>query len=567
MPNQMIALQARGPQLPDLSRQTAQYANMMNMVRQSEAAQRQAQQAQQAMDIDAAQEARAVRLAEPQFAKAQSEAALADLKTGVEFNAYVYTALKNADSPEQVAGFAQRIAAAPQFQTPLYQGTLSDAVASMPTDPAQFDAWKQQTGAKALSAAQQLEQEYIKQTTGTEERLISVPKFGGGGATEVAGSRIQVAPGMTYVRGADGAVYPMPSKSGGGFDTPAPAVGTQSSRGAPGQGNTADVVYGFGEFGLPAKPLSQSTIGEVQDFQRKTLIPNTQGKVGKGPRIGTGAVGTYQFTYGTLQEIAPKVLGPNWRNTTFTADVQEQLAKALYEERKGGNLKDTWAGLPSNRPGQYTNVPWEQVRDKIIQVESAGGGRGNAGAGTSNAAPSGPVAIIPGKPKQAPLTPEAKLARDTAVQNLYNAVQDAQKKGHLVSEKQSYVANRATELRQGRPYAPGGTAQKTSIDNIDAAATQLLRQFIQKGTSGTLNTRVEQENFLKSVGGGNATYETRLQTIRNFAKQNGITLNEGGATTSKAQTSKTTTPVTKPPAGVSAAEWKEMTPAERKLWQ
>lgn len=35
MPNQMIALQARGPQLPDLSRQTAQYANMMNMARQS----------------------------------------------------------------------------------------------------------------------------------------------------------------------------------------------------------------------------------------------------------------------------------------------------------------------------------------------------------------------------------------------------------------------------------------------------------------------------------------------------------------------------------------------------
>ena len=129
------------------------------------------------------------------------------------------------------------------------------------------------------------------------------------------------------------------------------------------------------------------------------------------------------------------------------------------------------------------------------------------------------------------------------------------------------IANRATELRQGRPYAPGGTAQKTSIDNIDAAATQLLRQFIQKGTSGTLNTKVEQENFLKSVGGGNATYETRLQTIRNFAKQNGITLNEGGAAKPKTETAKSATPVTKAPAGVSAAEWKAMTPAERKLWQ
>ena len=109
---------------------------------------------------------------------------------------------------------------------------------------------------------------------------------------------------------------------------PAQAVGISvgGPRGAPSQGNTADVVYGFGEFGLPPKPISQSTIGEVQDFQRNTLIPNTRGKVGAGPGKGTGAVGTYQFTHDTLQEIAPKVLGANWRGATFTADVQEQLA-------------------------------------------------------------------------------------------------------------------------------------------------------------------------------------------------------------------------------------------------
>jgi hypothetical protein len=85
--------------------------------------------------------------------------------------------------------------------------------------------------------------------------------------------------------------------------------------------------------------------------------------------------------------MAPKVFGANWRDIPFTADNQEKLAKALYEERKGGDLKKTWAGLPSNRPGQYSNVPWENVRDKIIKVESAGGGNrrtstGATGAGT-----------------------------------------------------------------------------------------------------------------------------------------------------------------------------------------
>lgn len=73
MANQMIALQARGPQLPDLSRQTAQMANMMNMARQTEAAQRQAQQAQQAMDIEAAKEARAAALHGPALTKAQQD--------------------------------------------------------------------------------------------------------------------------------------------------------------------------------------------------------------------------------------------------------------------------------------------------------------------------------------------------------------------------------------------------------------------------------------------------------------------------------------------------------------
>lgn len=73
MANQMIALQARNPQLPDPARQTAQFANFMNMAKQQEAAQRQAQQAQQTMDIEAAKEARAAALHGPALTKAQQD--------------------------------------------------------------------------------------------------------------------------------------------------------------------------------------------------------------------------------------------------------------------------------------------------------------------------------------------------------------------------------------------------------------------------------------------------------------------------------------------------------------
>ena len=60
MANQMIALQARNPQLPDPARQTAQMANMMNAAAQQRASQLQGERLRQEMAFEAAKEARAV---------------------------------------------------------------------------------------------------------------------------------------------------------------------------------------------------------------------------------------------------------------------------------------------------------------------------------------------------------------------------------------------------------------------------------------------------------------------------------------------------------------------------
>ena len=359
----MIALQTRNPQLPDPSKMASQYATMMNLAQQNETSRRQGMQAQQAMDIKAAEEARAVDLQKPALAEAGSKATSAMIKTAMDFNNFVRTALSVADTPDQVVELAGRIARQPQFQDEMFQGSLQEAVASMPRDPALFEPWKKKTALSTLEADKRYKVQLKTQNTGTEERIVAISDFGGD-AVEVPGSRFEVAEGTQIIKGPDGATYTIPKKIGGSFGAPAPAVGTPTPRGAPGQGNTADVVYGFGKYGSPDKPLSTMRMGDVQNFQ-KELINKTRGRVGAGPNKGTGAVGTYQFTYETLQDMAPKVFGANWRDKPFTADAQEKLAKALYEERKGGNLKDTWAGLPSNRPGQYANVPWEQVRDKL----------------------------------------------------------------------------------------------------------------------------------------------------------------------------------------------------------
>jgi hypothetical protein len=60
MANQMIALQARNPQLPDPSRAATQYANMMNMASQQRASQLQSERIRQEMEFARAKEGREV---------------------------------------------------------------------------------------------------------------------------------------------------------------------------------------------------------------------------------------------------------------------------------------------------------------------------------------------------------------------------------------------------------------------------------------------------------------------------------------------------------------------------
>jgi hypothetical protein len=425
MPNQIMP-KINLLQMPDPAAQTAKYANMMNMASQQRAAQLQSQRTEQGIKFDANTEQREA----DKFGVEQPVRIAGALGGGLvgilrsptnEKIAQVGQAFTAVGmEPDKFGPILKQIQAIPDendrklfvlefiAQSEPARAALKFVMPDVKETKAGDDTVFTDNNANSVTFGQELfrlraDPERVKMTQNVVgSTVMNTNPLTGVTAEATIGDPTQdSAPNYrpaTLIRGATS-----PYAVGGGgmgqqqtalpvTPTPPAAVGTPRTtpRGAPGQGNTADVVYGFGEFGLPPKPLSQSTIGEVQDFQRNTLIPKTRGKVGAGPREGTGAVGTYQFTYGTLKDYAPKVLGPDWRNIPFTADVQEQLAKALYEDRKKGNLKDTWAGLPNNRPGQYTNVPWEAVRDDIIKVESAGGGNrrtptGGAGTPTSGA--------------------------------------------------------------------------------------------------------------------------------------------------------------------------------------
>ena len=392
MANQMIALQVRPPQTPGLGAAISQNAQLMNMMSQQRAAQRQAEQAQQTMDINAAQEARAVRMAEPQFAKAQSEAAGADIDTKLKFQAFVYTALKNADSPDQVVGFAERIASQPQFKDALFQGALSDAIATMPTDPVQFNAWRDTTAAKTLTAAQQLEQEFTTQNLGTSTRVIRTPKFGRGGAEVVEGSQaaVDIKPTVVNVEGV-GPVIVDPN-TGQGFAVAAgtpgayrpPAVG--GPRGEPAKGSVAAALQtnpgaikdsafarsqpgyvgasgGFATFKTP-----QAGIAAQENLLRGNYIDkgfNTINKIinryaPQGPENSAASVNNYKSYVARQTGID--------MNAPIAANQIPVVAKAMREFETGQTQGRGTAGAAAAAPKTFQQTETEKGFKKTLDL-------------------------------------------------------------------------------------------------------------------------------------------------------------------------------------------------------
>jgi hypothetical protein len=80
MANQMIALQARNPQLPDPARATAQYANMMNMASQQRASQLQGDRIRQEMEFAKAKEGREIAMQTANISEKDLDYQLKDIK-------------------------------------------------------------------------------------------------------------------------------------------------------------------------------------------------------------------------------------------------------------------------------------------------------------------------------------------------------------------------------------------------------------------------------------------------------------------------------------------------------
>lgn len=139
------------------------------------------------------------------------------------------------------------------------------------------------------------------------------------------------------------------------------------------QGNPYDSVLGFGAFGTPSKPFTSMTGSEAIEFGKNTLIPATRnnGQLGlAGTGKGSSAMGAFQFTGETLQQYMPKVLkDQGGLNAQLTPENQDKLAEAIFNDRKSGNLKDTWSSLPSGTAGAYKDKTWAEMKPLIAAGE------------------------------------------------------------------------------------------------------------------------------------------------------------------------------------------------------
>lgn len=152
-----------------------------------------------------------------------------------------------------------------------------------------------------------------------------------------------------------------------------PIGSTPGAGGGSGSAGSAayDTVVGNGQFGSPSQPLSSMSIGQAIDFGQNVLIPGTRGnrQLGLPADKGSSAMGAFQITQETLQDYARGALGSDWKDQPMSAENQEKIAEAIFNDRKQGNLADTWVSLPDSTPGAYANTPWSEMRQIIARGE------------------------------------------------------------------------------------------------------------------------------------------------------------------------------------------------------
>lgn len=498
MANQAIALQARAPQSAGLGPAIAQNAQAINMMAQQRAAERQAAQAQQTMDIEAAKEMRAAALAAPQMKKAEAEAGAAQVKYVMDFMDASALAIANVRDPQQAMAVGQRLKQL--FVEPEFQQAVDETLGSIPQDPGQFEAWREDSLFRAMEAKDQLAREFQRQTTGREERIISMPKFGAGAAVEVPGSRIEAAEDITYVRGPNGEIIPMPktvSGTGGLGGGGAPAVG--------GRGPVAKALQ-TNPGALKDSPFTRAQPGYAGSSGGFATFDSPQAGIAAQERLLANAYVGKGFN--TIDKIINRYAPQGPENSAASvSNYKKYIARQT--------------GIDINAPISAGQIPAvAQAMREFETGQTKGGGGVKMGE---------PIATPPSKEQRQ--TTRGRQNVTNTVGTLRNLYAELRERGGAIESNQgirgtaSNIGNYIAGTVVGRPVGRAlGTQEQATRDKIINVRRMLVTQIADAAglSAQEMNSNVELQGLLDAATDPTQSIETVETTLNEIEKLYGL---------------------------------------------
>jgi len=515
MANQMIALQARGPQLPDMGAVNARYANMMSQMAQMEKQKNDMARVNQLRSLIAS----GVDITTPegfnQVASLDPQAAAALRKSAEETAA----ANRKREDDLVVKHRNEGVAVSSMGQ---FEGWLNGLEADDPKSAAQFRQFMGPTYDQTkmdliISTADQ----YINKNTPTARTDVQLDEQGN--------------PGVVYSGGYGPARIVRPKTFGYG-DTPAPAAAAPQGQAAPIAPEEAERF--IASFPAAAQPAIRERVmrGDLGNIPMGNPAPSAGGRGGMGgpyEAIDQMPVRASSTQDGTVSNLGPQGLV---ETTPFRAKNPMQ----------------------SPLPGSAA-VPISRVR-----AEAAAGRETPAEAATKARA----IKQAEMDVEQAKKTP-AKNQVTQLITKIRNAYEELNKAEAIPSEKRGGFENAVDYMSTtslGREaQRMMGTKYNRPLNEI-VGSRKLLATAIKNATGMSaqeMNSNTELTLMLDALTDPTQGYESAISllgTIEDLYGSPRAAARPAGARRPAAAPNR-------PPAGVSADDWKYMTPQERALWQ
>lgn len=428
---------------------------------------------------------------------------------------YFRDALSGVNTPDDARMWTAAIYSDPNLG-PVFKGmgvTAEQAIAKIPTDPAQFENWKRNAALGATKFAELNKPQFFQQDLGGSRRIIAMPGMGGAAEVVPGSAADKTAPpryAINPVTGVSELLSPDTVRPAGGQPGAAPA----------GQPGAAPLAPGIAPAGQPVvTPTARSSLDMMQapafqELVRRGVVSTPQeaaalaqamslDAAGKPvnitvPNALAGAAPSVNAMAGAPTGPAPSGLTPVQANIAFRAQQE-----AAYRQPPAPTLTQIVDPTDSN---------------KMLTIDARryeGGGAGSPGViGVSGKEPSAAARENKAEAGKTQLQDEIDNLRASFNRlNTFRAIPSTERGG--LSNVASSAQGSAAGQMLGRAF---GTEAQVERDVITSAKQRLITA-IKNATgmsSQQLNSNFELQTMLRSLSDVNVGYEASTRILDNI---------------------------------------------------